>query len=86
MKNYANTTGKTLLEFRVHLYGATTNRRYEVACENCQKREGKRRGTPSLVDFKAEYDMIESKDGKLRVEFTFCCYPKCHKQGDMEYM
>ena len=86
VKNYADTTNKTLLEFCVSLYGATTNRRYDVACESCQKREGKRRGAPNLVDFKAEYDMIEPTDGKIRVEFKFCCYPKCHKQGDMEYM
>ena len=86
VKNYADTTNKALLEFCVRLYGATTNQRYEVACESCQRREGKRRGAPSLVDFKAEYDMIEPTDGKIRVEFKFCCYPKCHKQGDMEYM
>ena len=86
VKNCANTTDKTLLEFSVRLYGATTNQRYEVVCESCQKREGKRRGIPSLIDFIAEYDVIEPKDGKIRVEFMFCCYPKCHKLGDMEYM
>jgi hypothetical protein len=86
VKNDADTTGKTLLEFRIRLYGATTKEFYEFVCEDCQKREGKRRGTPSLIDFKAEYDMIEPKDGKIRVEFRFCCYPKCHKRGDTEFL
>ena len=86
VKNLADTTGKTCLEFRVHLYGATTKELYEFVCKNCQGRMGKRRGTPSLIDFKAEYDMIEQKNGKIRVEFSFCCYPKCHKLGDTEYL
>jgi hypothetical protein len=86
VKNYADTTGKTFLEFCIRLYGATTKELYEVVCENCKKRMGKRKGTPSLIDFKAEYDMIEPKDGKIRIEFRFCCYPKCHKRGDTEYL
>lgn len=86
VKNYADTTGKTLLEFRIHLYGATTKQRYDVVCGNCQKREGKRRGTPGLIDFKTESDMIEQKNGKIRVEFVFCCYPKDHRLGDTEYL
>src|SRR5258706_5984707 len=86
VKNFADTTGKTCLEFRIRLYGATTKELYELVCKNCQERMGKRRGTPSLIDFKAEYDMIEPKNGKIRVEFSFCCYPKCHRQGDTEYL
>ena len=86
VKNLADTTGKTLLEFRIRLHGANTKTLYEFICETCQKREGKRRGTPSLVDFKAEYDIIEPKDGIIRVEFSFCCYPRCRKLGDTEYL
>ena len=84
LKNFADTIGK--LEFRIRLHGTTTKKLYEFVCENCQRREGKRRGTPSLIDFKAEYDVIEPKDGKIRVEFSFCCYPKCHRLGDAEYL
>ena len=86
VRNFANTTGKTLLEFRIRLYGATSQQLYELVCANCQKREGKRRGTPGLIDFKTDSDMIEPKDGKIRVEFVFCCYPKDHKLGDTEYL
>ena len=86
VKNFAVTTEKSLLECRIRLYGATTKELYESVCENCQKRMGKRRGTPSLIDFKAEYDMVEPKNGKIRVEFSFCCYPKCHRLGDTGYL
>jgi hypothetical protein len=43
VRNYADATGKTLLEFRIHVYGATSKKRYETVCANCEKREGKRR-------------------------------------------
>ena len=82
VKNLADTTGKTLLEFRIRVYSVTTKKLYEFVCENCQRRVGKRRGLPSLIDFKAEFDMIEPKDQKIRVEFSFCCCPKCHRLGD----
>ena len=86
VKNFADATGKTLLEFRIRIHGASTEKLYELICENCQKREGKRTGAPSLIDFKAEHDMIEPIDGKIRVEFSFCCYPRCQKLGDTEYL
>ena len=86
VKNYADTTGKILLEFRINLYGATTKRRYENVCANCEKREGKKKGILSLIDFKTESDMIAPKDGKIRIDFVFCCYPKDHRLGDSEYL
>ena len=72
--------------FRTRLYGATTKRLYENVCANCEKREGKKKGAPSLVDFHAERDIVEPKGGKIRVEFCFCCYPKCHQSGDSGYL
>ena len=86
VKNYAVAVGKTLLEFRIRLYGAKTKRRYETVCSNCEKREGKKKGTPSMIDFHAASEVIEPKDGRIRVEFSFCCYPKCHRSGDSAYM
>jgi len=86
VKNYADTTGKSLLEFRINLYGATTKRRYDNVCANCEKREGKKKGIPSLIDFKTKTDMITPKDGKIRLVFVFCCYPKDHRLGDDEYL
>ena len=82
----SETANKILLEFRIHLYGATTKRRYEKVCPSCEKREGKKKGIPSLIDFHAERDIIEPKGGKIRIEFTFCCYPKDHRLGDTDYL
>ena len=84
--NYADTTAKGLLEFRIHLYGATSKQRYETVCPSCEKREGKKKGTPSLIDFHAEREIIEPKGGKVRIDFTFCCYPKDHRLGDTGYL
>ena len=86
MTNYADPTGENLLEFRIHLYGATTKRRYETVCPVCERREGSRKGAPSLIDFHAESDIIKPRDGKFRIEFTFCCYPKDHQLEDSEYL
>ena len=77
---------KILLEFRIHLYGATIKRRYENVCASCEKREGKKKGIPSLVGFHAEHDIIELKGGKIRIEFTFFYYPKDHRLGDTDYL
>ena len=81
VKNVAQASGKPPLELRIRISGVTNNRRYETVCASCEKREGKRRGTPSLVDFLAAQDIIEQKDGKARVEFVLCCYPKCHQDS-----
>ena len=86
VKNYASTTGKNLLALHIRVYGATTNLRYETVCSSCEKREGRRKGTPSLIDFYAEREVLKPKDGKVRVEFSFCCYPKDHRLGDNEYL
>jgi hypothetical protein len=86
VKNFGDATGETLLLLHIHVYGATTKRRYETPCENCARRDGRRKGTPAMVDFHAEYNIIDRKDGKIRVDFNFCCYPKCHKLGDKEFL
>jgi hypothetical protein len=84
--NLSETANKVLPEFRINLYGATTKQLYEKPCLNCEKREGKKKGTPNLIDFHAERDIIEPKGCKIRIEFTFCCYPKDHRLGDTEYL
>ena len=84
--NDIDPTGRTLLEFRIHLYGATTQRRYESVCASCKKQYEKKKGIPSLIDFKTEGNIISPKDGKIRIEFVFCCYPKDHQEGDGEYL
>ena len=85
VKRHTDTTGKTLLEFWIDLYGASTKRRDQVLCPGCEKREGKRKGTPRVIDYKTESDGIEPKEGKLRVDFVLCCYPEDHQQGDTDF-
>ena len=79
--NHADAIEGTLLEFSIRVYGATTDQLYPAVCARCEKREGKRRGTPSLIDFHAPQDVIEPKDGKIRVDFSFCCYSICRKES-----
>ena len=86
MRQHADVTGKILLEFSIRLYGATTKQRYETVCANCEEREGVEQRTASLIDFRAHQNIIEPRDGKIRVEFRFCCYPKCHQTGDNAYL
>jgi len=44
-------------------------------------REARRKeeGNSKPDRFRAERDIIEPKGGKIRIEFTFCCYPKDHR-------
>jgi len=86
VRNYADMTGKTLLEFRIRLYGANTKQYYEAVCPKCERRQGKKKGAPGMIDFHAEREIIEPKGGKIPIEFTFCCYPKDHHLGDTEYL
>ena len=86
VKRCSDTTGRTLLAFRVDLYGASTNQRYQAVCPGCAKREGKKKGTPSMINFKAEDDVIEPKEGKIRITFVLCCYPEDHQQGDTDFL
>ena len=87
VRNHGDLAGKTLLECCIRLYGATTNQRYEAVCATCEKREGiLRRGPASLIDFHAQCDIIELRDGKMRVKFNFSCYPECHQAGDSGYL
>lgn len=87
VRNHGDLTGKTLLEFCIRLYGATTNQCYEAVCATCEKREGTLwKGPASLINFHAQHDIIELRDGKIRVKFNFSCYPKCHQAGDSGYL
>jgi len=52
-------------------YGTTTKQR-EAVSANCKKRERVLKNRPpSLIDFHAQHDIIELKDGKICVELNF---------------
>jgi hypothetical protein len=84
VKNYADATSNYLLEFHIHVYGVTTKRFFETACPRCAEREGKKKGTPGLVDFHVKSEIVEPQSGKIRVQLQLCCYPKC--SGDTGYL
>jgi hypothetical protein len=91
VKNCANTTGNTMLEFRIRLHGATTKQLSEHVCtvHSLSEARGKTGGVPGLIDFKTDSGMIERmdpEDGSMRVGFVFCCYPKDYRLGDTEYL
>jgi len=49
-----------------------TKQRYEAVSANCKKRERVlKNGPPSLIDVHAQHDIIELKDGEIRVELKF---------------
>ena len=76
-----------VLHLSVRVFGADTRREYNSVCKACNKREGKKKGTPSLVDFHAVSDVIKaSEDGLVRVKFQFSCYPKHQNENESAFL
>jgi len=85
------------LHISVRVFGADTKREYKAVCGTCSKREGKRRGKPSLVDFHSASNVIKaaskgrqktglSEDWLVQVKFTFTCYPKHQNSNESAYL
>ena len=78
---------RDLLHLSVRAFGADTGGEYDAVCPTCNKREGRVRGIPSLVDFHAPSDVIRaSKDGLVRVKLQFSCYPKHQHPKESAYL
>ena len=78
---------RDLLHLSVRVFGADTGGEYDAVCTTCNKREGKKKGTPSLVDFHAPSDVIRpSEHGLVRVKFQFSCYPKHQHPKESAYL
>ena len=76
-----------VVHLSVRVFGADTGKEYESVCNACGKREGKKKGNPSLVDFYAVSNVIKaSDDGLARVKFKFSCYPKHQNPNESAYM
>jgi hypothetical protein len=70
----------------VRVFGANTEREYKYACGPCAKREGKKKGEASLVDFYAASNVIKaSDDGLVQVRFNFCCNPTHQDPNERAY-
>ena len=76
-----------VLHIAVRVLGADTKREYKAVCDACSKREGKKKGNPSLVDFYAASNFIKaSEDGIMQVRFKFSCYPKHQNPDESAYL
>ena len=78
---------KDVVHFSVRVFGADTESEYMSVCRKCSKREGKKKGKPSLVDFYAMSNVIKpSEDGPVQVMFKFCCYPNHQNPNESAYL
>ncbi len=76
-----------VLHLSVRVFGANTMCEYRSVCNKCSKREGKKKGKPSLVDFDAASDVIKASDaGLVQVKFKFSCYPKHQDLDESAYL
>ena len=76
-----------LVYLSVRVFGADTKSEYKSVCSICSRREGKKRGMPSLIDFYAASNVTEvSDDGPVQVKFKFCCYPKHQSPNESTYL
>ena len=76
-----------VLHLSVRVFGADTKNEYKSVCNKCSKREGKKKGKPSLVDFYAASNVIKaSDDGLVQVKFKFSCYPNHQSMNDSAYL
>ena len=75
-----------VLHIAVRVLGADTKREYKAVCDACSKRERKKKGIPSLVDFYAASNFIKAaEDGTMQVKFRFSCYPKHQNPDESAY-
>ena len=76
-----------VVHLSVRVFGADTKSECQFVCDKCSKREGKKKGKPSLVDFNAASNVIKaSDDGLVVVKFKFCCYPNHQHPNDNNYL
>ena len=75
-----------VLQLFVLVFVADTKSEYRSVCNKCNKREGKKKGELSLIDFHAAGNVtISSGDGPVQVTFGFSCYRKHQSPNDRAY-
>jgi hypothetical protein len=76
-----------VVHLSVRVFGADTKIEYKSVCDKCSKREGKKKGKPSLVDFYAASNVnIAPDDGLVQVKFKLSCYPKHQSPNESAYL
>ncbi len=79
-------SGRTVLDLRLEVLGATTGKALMSACHTCSIRESPSSASLSIVDFVAKEDLINVKQGKASIAFRFLCLSGHHGTMDKEYM
>ena len=85
VKNSGFRGGRTVLDLKLEVLGATTGRALMTTCRTCSIRESSPSSSVSMVDFVAKEDLIKVENGQAFVAFRFLCLPVHHGITDKEY-
>ena len=85
VKRSGSSSGRTVLDLKLEVLGATTGKALMSACHACSRRESSPPSGVPMVDFVAKNDLINVKQGKAYVAFRFLCLPGHHGIVDKEY-
>jgi len=85
VKGFGSRRGRTVLDLRLEVVGATTGKALMSACRSCSIRESSPSTNLPMVDFVAKEDLINVKRGKAYIAFRFRCLPGHHGTMDEEY-
>jgi hypothetical protein len=85
VKRHGSRNGRTVLNLRLEVRGATTGRHLMTPCHMCSIRESPTSTNLSIIDFRAKDDLINVKGGKAHVAFRFLCLPGHHGTVDKEF-
>src|SRR5258706_4325835 len=85
VKKSGSRGGRTILDLRLEVLGATTSKALMSACHACFVRESSPPAGVPMVDFVAKEDLINLKQGKASIAFRFLCLPGHHGTMDKEY-
>jgi len=86
VKSCAATVDERRLWLAIRVLGGQPGTHLNDVCSDCATREGKRKGTPGIIDFHSNEDILQPKDGYIKIAFTFCCYPKHHDLSVYQYV
>jgi hypothetical protein len=85
VKRIGSRCGRTVLDLRLEVLGATTGKALSYACRACSIRESSPSASLPMVDFVSKEDLINVKQGKAYIAFRFLCLPGHHGSMDEEY-
>ena len=85
VKKSGSRCGRTVLDLRLEVLGATSGKALMSACRECSIRESSVTACLPMLDFTAKEDLINVKRGKANIAFRFHCLPGHHGTMDQEY-